>query len=158
MKQNNFPCKKQKLTKSAIEAENEAITESFDAPAKLEFPCQWAKPEEEAEASENNISEITQRENDLNEAMQAVRRFADALDEFEQVQDSIQRLEKYYGSHTWFQALKVYENGALPPELKCGVLSEDLIYNLLMENDELARRMQSAAQQILDKSREDVSG
>ena len=78
-------------------------------------------------------------ENDLNEARQAVQRFSEALEDYKAAQERIQRLAEYYGSAEWFQDLEAYERGELPGDLKCGVLSEDLIYNLLMENDELVR-------------------
>ena len=77
----------------------------------------------------------------LNRALAAVKRFTGALDKWEEVQDDIVQLDKYYGSDVWRQDFADDEAGLLPEELKRGVLSEDGIWNLLADCKELNERM-----------------
>lgn len=100
----------------------------------------------------NREDKITQMEKDLNEAGQAVQRFSEAWEEFKEAQEKMKCLAEYYGSPEWFQDLEAYEKGELSEDLKCGVLSEDLIYNLLMENDELVKEVQETMQKIAQRN------
>ena len=77
----------------------------------------------------------------LNRALAAVKRFTGALDKWEEVQDDIVQLDKYYGSDVWRQDFADDEAGLLPEDLKRGVLSEDSIWNLLADCKELNERM-----------------
>ena len=77
----------------------------------------------------------------LNRALAAVKRLTGALDKWEEVQDDIVQLDKYYGSDVWRQDFADDEAGLLPEELKRGVLSEDGIWNLLADCKELNERM-----------------
>ena len=48
-------------------------------------------------------------------------------------QENIQKLTNYYESPDWRSDFESDEHGELPKGLKRGVLSEDGIYNLLIE-------------------------
>lgn len=48
---------------------------------------------------------------------------------------SFQELTAYYTSPLWLQDLDDDRAGNLPPDLKRGVLSEDAVYNLLLDWD-----------------------
>ena len=48
----------------------------------------------------------------------------------------IYELSCYYQSKQWIKDYDNYELGLFPKELKCGVLSQDAIYNLLDEFNE----------------------
>ena len=65
-----------------------------------------------------------------------------ALDKWESVQEAIAALDEYYGSDTWRQDFADDEAGRLPDGLKRGVLSEDGIWNLLTDVQDLNRRLQ----------------
>ena len=52
-------------------------------------------------------------------------------------------------SENWFLDVEDFNNGILPQDLKCGVLSEDGAYNLFGENHELAIRMVEIAAKML---------
>ena len=56
---------------------------------------------------------------------------------------------KYYSSENWFLDVEDFNNGVLPQDLKCGVLSEDGAYNLFGENHELAIKMVEIAAKML---------
>ena len=59
------------------------------------------------------------------------------------------KLDEYYSSKNWFLDVEDFNNGVLPQDLKCGVLSEDGAYNLFGENHELAIRMVEIAAKML---------
>lgn len=86
---------------------------------------------------------ITSMERLLEQATHAVKRLTEALDEYEAAQESLHVLETYYNSEEWKQDFASDEAGQLPKELKRGVLSEDAIWNLLDERDELIRRLKA---------------
>lgn len=77
----------------------------------------------------------------MESAAKAVMELSAALDNYEQAQESIAALEKYYGSEEWKQDFADDEAGRLPADLKRGVLSEDGIWNLLSDVNELNLRI-----------------
>ena len=87
------------------------------------------------------IARIRQMERHLNRATVAVKRLEAALDKWEDAQEAIAALEKYYGSDLWKQDLADDEAGRLPADLKRGVLSEDGIWNLLTDARDLTTRL-----------------
>ena len=93
---------------------------------------------------------IEEMEKHFERASEVVARLSGALDDFAKVQDSIQALELYYGSKEWKKDFRDDEKGLLPPDLKRGVLSEDGIWNLLEEVQELKERMQPETTAALD--------
>ena len=80
------------------------------------------------------IDRIKKMEAALNEATAAVEAFAAALERFSAAQAEIRELDAYLGSDEWLLDREADEAGRLPEELRRGVLSEDGIYNVLMEN------------------------
>lgn len=72
----------------------------------------------------------------------AVKRLNAALDKWESVQEAIAALDGYFGSDMWRQDFADDEAGRLPDGLKRGVLSEDGIWNLLTDVQDLNRRLQ----------------
>ncbi len=91
----------------------------------------------------NRIERITEMETYLDASAEAVRKMSEALEEYENVQRKLQKLEDYYGSVQWMKDYEADEAGKLPKDLKRGVLSEDAVYDLLDENRELTVRMLS---------------
>lgn len=77
----------------------------------------------------------------LDRALAAVKRLSTALDKWETVQEDIAALDEYYGSDLWRQDFADDEAGRLPADLKRGVLSEDGIWNLLTDCQELKDRL-----------------
>ena len=49
----------------------------------------------------------------------------------------LQELTEYYENGQWLADYEVDEAGLLPPDLKRGILSEDGVYNLLFDIDQL---------------------
>ena len=50
--------------------------------------------------------------------------------------DALRVLMQYYESGQWLEDYQLDEQGLLPPGLKRGVLSQDAVYNFLMEISE----------------------
>ncbi|MGT2896301.1 DUF4298 domain-containing protein [Streptococcus entericus] len=59
-----------------------------------------------------------------------------------------EELFAYYGSQQWREHLALDEAGKLPSGLKRGVLSEDGIYNALLDYKELAEDLIALGQQM----------
>ena len=57
---------------------------------------------------------------------------------------------RYYGSDRWHADRALEERGALPDDLKRGVLSEDAVYDLITEHIELVARLQKAVQRCME--------
>lgn len=87
------------------------------------------------------IARIEHMERQLETASAAVKRLADALEEYEAAQDALRELEAYYGSVEWKQDFADDEAGLLPKDLKRGVLSEDAVWNLLEAWRELEKKL-----------------
>ena len=64
---------------------------------------------------------------------EVVERLESALEDFAELQPSIEELEAYYDGPDWRADFEADEAGKLPKNLKRGVLSEDGIYNLLAD-------------------------
>ena len=86
---------------------------------------------------------IRRMEKRLDHAAVAVMELAAALDKYAEVQDDIAALNAYYGSEEWKQDCADDESGHLPTDLKRGVLSEDGIWNMLSDNEELRTTMRT---------------
>ena len=84
---------------------------------------------------------IARMEQHLEVASRAVKGLATALDDYEAAQEALRELEAYYGSEEWKQDIAADEAGRLPKEMKRGVLSEDAVWNLLEERDEVVSRI-----------------
>lgn len=64
-----------------------------------------------------------------------------SLDTYEKVQEAIAVLSEYYGSKEWKQDFADDEAGLLPKDLKRGVLSEDGLWNLFADWQEVKTRI-----------------
>lgn len=87
--------------------------------------------------NKQQIARIRTMEQRMNRAAATVKRLSVALDKWETAQDDITALSEYYGSDLWRQDFADDEAGLLPADLKRGVLSEDGLWNLLVDVREL---------------------
>ena len=81
------------------------------------------------------IERIRQMEQLLDEVTEAVSGLPSSLTQCAQLQQKIEALASYFGSKEWFADFDADCAGELPPDLKRGVLSQDAVYNVLMEYD-----------------------
>ena len=101
------------------------------------------------EMEKTQIERIEKMESQLDECAAVVREFSGALEKFEAIQGKIAELSQYYGSAEWFSDFDDSNSGKLPTGLKCGVLSEDAVFNLLADNNALAIDMLELVTKIL---------
>ena len=88
------------------------------------------------------------RINEMEDRMERVTRWVDllssALEQLPSVQSDVYELSSYYESDLWMEDYEADEAGVLPANVKRGVLSEDGLYNLLTEYENLVARLQSS--------------
>lgn len=94
----------------------------------------------------DKIDRVRQMEARMDRAEQWIKTISSALDRKPSVQDDIYELAAYYESSQWMEDYESEEAGELPADLKRGVLSEDGLYNLLMEYDELMTRLRQTGE------------
>lgn len=88
------------------------------------------------------IKRIRQMEKRFNYASSVVKRLSAEFEKLEEAQELIDVLNDYYESELWRHDFEDDEAGLLPKGLKRGVLSEDGIWNLLSDYQELKTRIQ----------------
>ena len=87
------------------------------------------------------IERIKTMEEHLNKATAAVKALNDALDLYTEAQESLEIIADYLVSDEWEKDFADSEAGRLPSDLKCGVLSEDGIWDVLDTSRELNCQM-----------------
>ena len=95
--------------------------------------------------SMQEIERIQNMEKALNDLSEAQKNLSTALEEFTKHKEQLKELFDYYGSAAFHHDLELDETGALPPDLKRGVLSEDAVYDLMTDLFELMREMHQLA-------------
>ena len=78
------------------------------------------------------IERIQQMERYYDAVSSALEANANEMHENIAISKMIQELTEYMDSGLWLQDYERDERGELPKDLKCGVLSEDGLYNLLI--------------------------
>ena len=89
----------------------------------------------------NQIERIKTMEEHLDKASAAVKALSDALDLYTEAMESIETIDDYLCSDEWKQDFDDSEAGLLPKDLKCGVLSEDGIWDVVDTSRELNCQM-----------------
>ena len=87
------------------------------------------------------IKRIAEMEAKLDETNEILGRLSAALADYERAQVLLHDLDEYYTGTDWAKDFKADEEGKLPADLKRGVLSEDAVYDILMDNREMAAEM-----------------
>ncbi len=89
----------------------------------------------------NRIERITAMEKNLDASAEAIRELSAALEKYESAQTAWKKLCEYYGGTQWMRDYEADEAGKLPADLKRGVLSEDTVYDLIIENRDMIMKM-----------------
>lgn len=87
------------------------------------------------------VERIEKMEKLMDESAAAIKQMEKSLNSFRRAQKKIDELADYYFSKQWRKDFEDDEKGKFSQELKRGVLSEDGIYNLLSDNDDLLKKM-----------------
>ena len=93
----------------------------------------------------NDIKRISEMEDILNECRETLDDLQAMLDRMEELQDDMGQLFAYYGSEVWFED----RERELPPDVPTGVLSEDLVYDAIIDARDAAFRMLEIGTDIL---------
>ena len=67
----------------------------------------------------------------------------EALAAYRGLQPELAALDAYYGSPAWFTDKETQEAGMLPADLKCGVLSEDAVFDLLTDRRRMEEELEA---------------
>ena len=94
--------------------------------------------------NKEQLRRIRKMERHLVRAASALKRLYSAIDKYDEAKADIAALASYYGSNDWKQDFAADEAGLLPKDLKRGVLSEDAVYNLISDHNNLMIRLQKA--------------
>jgi hypothetical protein len=89
--------------------------------------------------NQKQIDRIVEMERILNETQKILENLQDAQQKWLENFENFQKLSDYYSSAKWFEDFDAFNNGAIPSEVSCGVLSEDGAYNLFVNQHETAR-------------------
>ena len=95
------------------------------------------------------LKRISEMEKILDEQNLKVAALRSALDEFAPSLKRYEKLKDYYSGNGWRDDVESYERGEVPKELKCGVLSEDAVYDLIGDTFDLAVDMLELATKII---------
>ena len=95
--------------------------------------------------SKDNIKRINEMEALLDECRAGLEELDSSLDHMEDLKEKMERLFAYYGSEEWYEDREM----ELPPDVKAGVLSEDLVYDAITDTRDAALRMLELATEIL---------
>ncbi len=97
------------------------------------------------------VERIIRMESYLDEARVAADDLDQALEAYAAVRKKIVKLEAYYTGRQWMKDFEDREARKLPEDLKCGVLSEDAVYDLLADDRDLALRMSELVKDYLEE-------
>lgn len=88
------------------------------------------------------IERISKNEERLDKLLLSVKELEIALENFKASKKDLDLLNKYYGSKNWLKDKEVYEKDVIP-KVKAGVLSEDAVWNLNEDINDLIKDMKS---------------
>ena len=91
------------------------------------------------------IDRVTVMENYMNSVQETFLRLSAALSSFRTVQDTVRYLGQYYESKDWKEDFEADEAGLFPADRSRRVPSEEGIYNLLEQNEEIWERLRPFA-------------
>lgn len=88
------------------------------------------------------IERIEKMEKLMDGSSSAIRELEKSFRKYVRAQKKIDELADYYFSSEWKKDYDDDEKGKLPQDLKRGVLSQDGLYNMFSDNDELMKKME----------------
>ncbi len=95
-----------------------------------------------------DVNKVKKMESVLNNAKAIFKDLNDVLDRIEVSKEDIRLLFEYYQSKEWLQVYDDSNEGKTPQDLQCGVLSQDEVYNLLVDMNNTSVRMKRLADEI----------
>lgn len=99
----------------------------------------------------NRIDRIKEMEKIYDKTSKRVKELEKALEAFKKDEKDLYKLSKYYGSKAWLDDYDAYEAGKVPKSVKAGVLSQDLVYDLLVDYHDLVTEMSKLVNKALEE-------
>ena len=103
--------------------------------------------------SNARLEQITKMEDILNEANDFLAEAEAFLEKWQAFLPKMETLERYYFDGDWREDYVAYEQGEIPLDLPCGVLSEDPVFNASVMQRELAVQWLKLISRILDNNK-----
>ena len=91
-----------------------------------------------AKDKQDRVERIAEMEEALNMTGDAAKELSEAISYQVDALDALSKLSAYYGSQDWFKDCEAKAHGKLPDDLECGVLEENLPYEILLDAREAA--------------------
>lgn len=88
------------------------------------------------------IERIKKMELILDQSNEMIEKLQQTLETYQSMEGKIQELIQYYQSPIWLQDYEDEQNGKIPRTLKRDVLSEDGIYDMIYDLNEIHEQMQ----------------
>ena len=92
-----------------------------------------------------DVERIREMEAILDRSRAELDALSQRLDALDALREPMGRLFRYYGSEAWYRD----RESPLPPEVKAGVLSEDAVYDAVVDARDAAIRMLELATDLL---------
>ena len=96
-----------------------------------------------------DFKHVSQMEGILDRHSALLEQMSDLLERFDKSQEEYKQLREYYHSEQYLIDMEQADRGNIPAGVKCGVLSEDAVYNMIGNNYDTAVRMLEVATGIL---------
>lgn len=93
------------------------------------------------------IERIKEMEQAYDEGAAVLEKLAAALEEYLAVKPRLDKLEEYYQGPLWLADFDADRVGLVPKNLKRGILTEDAIYDLMIDRAYLLDRMKKLTDQ-----------
>ena len=87
------------------------------------------------------VERIQHMETVLDDVSNGLAQMYAAADRYHEILPKIRELSAYYGSADWIQDFDDDREGKLPADLKRGVLSEDAVYDALIDHRDMLRQL-----------------
>ena len=99
---------------------------------------------------QSRLDKISEMENLLNEAENFLADAEQFLEKWQAFLPKMKTLEHYYFDGDWRDDYQAYEDGKIPEDMPCGVLSEDLVFNASTGHHSLAIEYLKVVAKVLD--------
>lgn len=90
----------------------------------------------------DRIERVAAMERNYDEAFRAAAFLSEALERYRAALGGLKSLADYYESEQWQKDYDDDRAGFFPKDMKRGVLSQDAVYDLLMENERIKTLME----------------
>lgn len=103
----------------------------------MSYSATAPKPHKQKRKTETRVERISRMELYLDTLTHVVKTDVSLLTSDKDLRSMLQELTSYYENGQWLADYEADERGELPSELKRGVLSQDAVYNLLFEIEQI---------------------